>query len=402
MSNDACNCCEVPPCAIPTLECISVTATCSNSPCGEVDPNAPPPDPTADPPVNAKYCKTITTDHGGTGNSTRLYSLDEDDNCTATCSGSWGSNIVRRGWDSNVAGYCDTTQTPTVPHPTVIGSCSSYTYNEKLTYNADCTLNIVPFNGSGITTKWDVWRAPAPCEDGSKLYTSTYVCTNGEWTHTYYWGADTPTVDQGGVLGELCDLCEDASVLPTPPDTTTYEDCTEVPPCDLEFPDFPSWPTQPPDPPVVFEDGQDDSCTAIRNWDAGWAMKTETKVKWRIKHSPTGTCYLKVWLRKTTSVGGDPDAIPPIEPTVTTDDSETYEWTGTGNPCIANPNDGAASPSNDIVGDENTLDPPSENGSITVEILKFSCVPGYEPDVSDEENPQPNGYPDPAWEAAAP
>lgn len=35
-------------------------------------------------------------------------------------------------------------------------------------------------------------------------------------------------------------------------------------------------------------------------------------------------------------------------------------------------------------------------------ISRWSCVPGYEPDISDPENPQANGFPDPEWEPAAP
>jgi len=40
--------------------------------------------------------------------------------------------------------------------------------------------------------------------------------------------------------------------------------------------------------------------------------------------------------------------------------------------------------------------------SLSYSIVKYSCVPGYVPDISDPDNPQPNGYPDPAWEPAAP
>ncbi len=35
-------------------------------------------------------------------------------------------------------------------------------------------------------------------------------------------------------------------------------------------------------------------------------------------------------------------------------------------------------------------------------LLKWSAVPGYEPDISDTNNIQRNGFPDPAWEPAAP
>lgn len=37
-----------------------------------------------------------------------------------------------------------------------------------------------------------------------------------------------------------------------------------------------------------------------------------------------------------------------------------------------------------------------------VGVARYSCVEGYAPDISDPDNPQPNGFPDPAWEPAAP
>ena len=368
---------------MPTLECISITADCSNHPCGEIDPDAPEPDLDADPPVPAKYCKNVVTHHGdGEGDTTKTYSLDDDGNCTSTCSGSWthrnGQKSAAHTWEE--AGTT-TTLTCTASESTV-------------TYSYDGSASCTPTE--------EVDDTPHSSGSGSSVSvgeSGVSTCTDGVMTTTVTSGGSSFTitrdVDECG--------CSGATPVEITPDTKTYTECEEVPECDLTFPDWPEWESDTPDdPPPELEEGQGHESTAIRDWSPGGATKTETKVKWRIRHSPTGTCYLKVWLRKTTTVTGDPDADPPVEDTVTTDDSETYQWEGTGNPCIENPDDGASDPSNDIVGEENDLDPPDENGSITIEILKFSCLRDYEPDVTDEENPQPNGYPDPAWEAEAP
>lgn len=49
------------------------------------------------------------------------------------------------------------------------------------------------------------------------------------------------------------------------------------------------------------------------------------------------------------------------------------------------------------------LDSPTEyERQERLRIKKYACIPGYEPDISDEDNPQPNGFPDPSWEAAPP
>lgn len=46
---------------------------------------------------------------------------------------------------------------------------------------------------------------------------------------------------------------------------------------------------------------------------------------------------------------------------------------------------------------------PEPNGpSEKLQIVKYSYVKGYEPDISDYSNQQRSGWPDPTWEAAAP
>jgi hypothetical protein len=145
--------------------------------------------------------------------------------------------------------------------------------------------------------------------------------------------------------------------------------------------------------------GQGTDCSAETELTFGQLRKR--KCKYRLKHSPTGTCYLKVWLRKTTTITADPDADPPVEASTTHDDS-TYEWNGTGNPCFSEHLKAYDAAENIIYSEVTEIPVPETKSEVVVSLLKYSCLEGYEPDISDPENKQPNGFPDPAWEAAAP
>lgn len=136
----------------------------------------------------------------------------------------------------------------------------------------------------------------------------------------------------------------------------------------------------------------------------GFSRKIHSE--YSIIHAPTITCYLKVWLQNKTVTGPYPYT------TTFDDDFAVYEWVGTGNPCIADPTKSPIHVSGGLLswGNPNLVTqawqdlpiPITEGVTEYVKILKYSCVPGYEPDISDADNPQPNGFPDPAWEAAAP
>jgi hypothetical protein len=134
------------------------------------------------------------------------------------------------------------------------------------------------------------------------------------------------------------------------------------------------------------------SCSAFRNLSPDESSFSIRKFKWRISHPPTGTCYLKVWLNRVfTPETGDP-TITPLTP---------YEWSSSGNPCFSDTEKPPGHEDNKIVSSTTTEDVPGTDGTVSIEIAKWSCVPGYEPDISDPENPQANGFPDPSWEAAA-
>jgi hypothetical protein len=97
--------------------------------------------------------------------------------------------------------------------------------------------------------------------------------------------------------------------------------------------------------------------------------------KWKVKHKPTATCFLKIWLRK--------EIWNPDDETTTYEDLEPYVWEGTGNPCFEGEVD------DDIVSDENELNEPETNGTVTVQIEKYSYLADYEPaDGSESGFPQ--------------
>lgn len=121
-----------------------------------------------------------------------------------------------------------------------------------------------------------------------------------------------------------------------------------------------------------------------------FAEKSEPiPVSYKIKHGPTASCFLKVWLRKKiTPAGGG---------SITYEDLDPYVWTGTGTPCLLNPEAPIDDLSNVIESEIFILPIPDDDVKEEIEIVKWSYLPAYEPDISDPGNPQPNGFPDPEW-----
>lgn len=103
------------------------------------------------------------------------------------------------------------------------------------------------------------------------------------------------------------------------------------------------------------------------------SLYTESSLEVRIAHPPTATGYLKLWLVKRVrqyDQGTDTYSPPVDEP------FQEYEWNGSPNDL----NSGVNEESNRINGPIYVLDRPSEQTKITIEILKFSLLPNYEPD----------------------
>jgi len=124
----------------------------------------------------------------------------------------------------------------------------------------------------------------------------------------------------------------------------------------------------------------------------------------RIVHQPTYSGYLKVWLQLRAQLPQEGstvhDVIIPYD---------AYIWNGKGNPCYDSTksiDDPLVLITNEFaeITPEDCPDISSSTGDgswfgsdLVLEIVKWSCLPDYEPDISNPLNPQQNGYPDPTW-----
>ena len=111
-----------------------------------------------------------------------------------------------------------------------------------------------------------------------------------------------------------------------------------------------------------------DTAGAFRDVSSDGKTVSLRKGKWRISHYPTPSCYLKVWLRSVwvPESGGGP----------TYADLTPYVWTLAGtvaSPCIPG-GDGI------VHGAVTDMGVPTEDGEKYVQIVKWSCVDGFEPE----------------------
>ena len=294
---------------------------------------------------------SVREDSGECQNSFETTDVDHEESLTLTGAGG-------RKWPESVFDFSSSSSTT--------AACTG-TLTSTTTYESDPPE---PGDTDTTTGEWNVCAAQELMPDSSYSKAGT--------TYTKTINSDSPPdAAESGFYNQ----------------TFTVSFGTESAYGDPVFPTYPSWGGVQP-----LEPGQGYGQIAQR--DDGCAVRTLTRLQWRIRHLPTGTCYLKAWIRKTfTPAPTDPPTVPPPAPTIT---DEIYEWQGTGNPCLTALSDAADAESQMITGSVNDLDAPATAGTTTVMVLKYSCVEGYEPDISDDENPQPNGYPDPAWEPAAP
>lgn len=130
-----------------------------------------------------------------------------------------------------------------------------------------------------------------------------------------------------------------------------------------------------------FPDTWSGSCSTLRNLSPDESSFSVRRARWRIKHAPTGTCYLKVWIRRRFQPeGGGSETITSLTP---------YTWTGSGNPCLADPTKPPTHEDNSITSSATTEDEPATDGENFIEIVKWSCLEGYEP----PDDGSANGFP---------
>lgn len=122
-----------------------------------------------------------------------------------------------------------------------------------------------------------------------------------------------------------------------------------------------------------------------------------SRSKYKVRHYPTASCYLKAWVRKRFQPAGT------FGPSDVVTDLATYVWTpGGSDPCLTdntNPYSDIANRIDSAV--LGTEDEPTSNGVSYLEIKKWSCLSGYTPDDPNIDGTRPspdinpNGWPTP-------
>ena len=285
-------------------------------------------------------------------------------------------------------------------------------------------------------------------ETFSSTCTSSYENIDGEcqWTGEYDgtddWGepAQIPTNQNCLNISATWNSRTFASTLTITPSrsckiTTTYTGANEQGFCTPKtLPSFPAFTDctpegeEPPEPPELL--GGQGSQTEAYNYKNPYnpLITSKQNIKYRVAHSHSGTCYLKVWFRNKvqkykyedcdSGFAGDPprtaaitiDCNPPApayecynrwstdgEPTFV--ETGTYTWDGSGYPCLADEEKWQGACENIIYSSGSGVKTvtPEENTSVTVE-YKYSLIKNYEPNWADENGCQgckPNGYPIP-------
>jgi len=178
------------------------------------------------------------------------------------------------------------------------------------------------------------------------------------------------------VESEICTVC------PVTPPFPSYLDLSVLR-CGDQPPDGEDWPVEPD-----LLSGQHTSFdTSVSAYDLsiGGAI-SKYRSKYKIVHPPTGTCYLKVWLKKSVTTHRKVAPVAPNcvetwslndQPVVT---EIIYEWNGTGQVCLSSPSKGARHCVNWITSKEYTdLLEPQPGQEMVIEIIKYSCVKNYNP-----------------------
>jgi hypothetical protein len=344
------------------------------------------------------------------------------------------------------------------------GSMDS-TVVDTFVYNEDCTKENTDTTCNGSS---DSTLTFTPCPETGYTDIITFVC-NSNFNGCSWDGQTTLNGENYETTNGPCvnpDPALTTVTLNPPPSckiTTTYTGQNSQGVCSpKEFPSFPDYESEytvapvvicsndegyvPPDPPEL-EGGQFYFQWAYKFVNPNNPqVKSEQRAKFRVRHGPSGTCYLKVWFRKViqkykyedceTGFGGDPTweggtapATIDCRETVlsfpcynrwstdgkpTFQDYGTYEWRGNGYPCYKNDDKLPFHCSNTIEGPEKELTA-GENEEIRIK-YKFSFVEGYEPNWPDGDGSltggvgsydgsqgcKPNGFPIPDPEDCLP
>jgi hypothetical protein len=266
-----------------------------------------------------------------------------------------------------------------------------------VTFLEDCTTS-EELNCSGSSSSTNTIGGGCGFPQYTESCTSTFkknapgTACIWEGTRTDFDGITTPTTDHCHGLQEITSETtispSECKVEVTYSNPNFETNCT--PPTLPGFPEFPACES------IVFPTDE------AYNFSSPWNFTSEQRVRIRIEHAPSSTCYLKIWLRKKiqnwkfedcdTGFSGDLPRTAPI----TVDCDETpcssrwstngepsyaslgvYVWSETDTPCLQDPSKPAQDCANRIYGSVFDITA-GDDQSISVE-YKFSQDPNYEP-----------------------
>lgn len=385
--NSACNCCEVPPTGAPTLAFVSAVKSkrCS---------------------INTVQCgfgpegylvRTATNADGSTAVTTCTTTPTGCPPCTTVCSGT----VVETSSGSN---SFNTEDNGPVWVTTDVGS-GSVLIETTTTYNQDCSTSSETTCSGQSTRTTTLTKAegspfPNQAEEIVEECNSTVIDNDGGFC--IWSGTSTRTVDgvlqyEVGVSGPCVEIplttftTEPERVEPSE-EFSSPSDPFEVKNCEPEtgttsLPEFIDCTPEGEEPQTPnLEDGQGYNNGAYDFEDEETGSTSSQIFKYRVEHAPSATCYLKVWIKKTTET----------ESGTTEDTAPPYEWRGSGYPCYADESKIYTACENIIYGQPSGTISASRGQSISVSILKYSFLEDYEPNDPDENGDQgckPNGFP---------
>lgn len=370
MSEGACDCCSEPPGTGITIEWKSKAANrhqilCDGCGTNEVvDGEEPIPGPGVFEEIRDEKCKYL--------------SIEESPECQPPCDGFFNVEDGKLYYSFKEVYSARRERTP------VAGVTPYWEFNvtDTFTINSDTcemtstrtgTMASLSNAGSSVTPEWEEWQY--------QLVDSDYILIGGNSYHSHPPSALEAMINEAVSLGIYSyERTYTGEILPKEPPEPFREDesslinRTMTAFGEVDFGD--TWDGDAGSHKIETRRSPD--ATEYPNELTHYDVQSS---RYRLKHGPTGTCFLRVWLEKIfipqTELGEDPP-----EPEVSS--AGTYTWTGSGNPCIDLEN-----PEANIFYDstEGALLPiPEEVGYVTVQVKKYSYLPDYTPSDSDPVN----------------
>ena len=432
--NSACDCCDRPPTPTFRLETVSRTQSCNLASCGFIpctssSTNVCSPNfanlSQDEKCLGIRYLrKVFTARDGHRETSTCDIVSDGCGPCETVCSGSVETTTTVQGE------YSVSETDPQVPDASgSINNRINTTRSTRKVWNSDCTTTTTTTCGGSSTTSRSQTDLGG---DTSGTSCNSTLGSDCEWSGTitnYGPGFSESYAYNAQCQGEYNATSETiTNPEPTDQSTTEFSNRDERERCTP--PTLPSFPKfidctregQEPDPPE-YSDGQGTEGEAFKYQNPRHpSIRSVQEVRYRVAHSPSGTCYLKLWIVSSTQrykfetcqtgFEGNPPETPPL--TVDCDanpcfsrwstdgepieaDEPFYEWKGSGTPCYANSSKPFDTCENFVYSEPRDVIA-AENTSVTIRIKKYSFIEGYEPNEPDENGCQgckPNGFPVP-------